>query len=169
MERGPRTREDAGGTLSPGQIGRLSGALWALCGVLVVAAGTFVPLPPGANRRGVVVIGLVAVVCGVVIWFIPWERWRRSATLWIVPLAFAVIALHDRFTAGDGFVYATFYLVAFVWIGLGHPQGTSLRFLPLLAVAYAAPLIDMDMARSSLAVASAAYVLPSCVLVGETV
>ncbi len=150
-------------------VGRLSGALWILCGLLVVAAGAFVPLPPAASRGGVVVIGLVAVLCGAVIWFIPWQRWRRSATLWIVPPAFAVIALHDRFTAGDGFVYATFYLVAFVWIGLAHPQGTSLRFLPLLAVAYAAPLIDMDMARSSLAVASAAYVLPSCVLVGETV
>jgi PAS domain-containing protein len=84
-------------------------------------------------------------------------------------LAFAVIAIHDRFTAGDGFVYATFYLVAFVWIGLAHPQDTSLRFLPLLAMAYAASLIDMGVTRSSLAVASAAYVLSSCVLVGETV
>src|SRR5665213_2724859 len=151
MEPRPGPPEASGGTLSTRLVGRLSGALWILCGLLVVAAGAFVPLPPGASRGGVVVIGLVAVVCGAVIWFIPWERWHRSATLWIVPLAFAVIALHDRFTADDGFVYATFYLVAFVWIGLAHPQGTSLRCLPLLTVAYAAPLIDMDMARSSLA------------------
>jgi hypothetical protein len=38
-------------------------------------------LPPGASGGGVVVIGLVAMTCGLVIWFIPWERWRRSATL----------------------------------------------------------------------------------------
>jgi len=157
------------GTLTTHMVGRLSGALWILCGSLVVAAGPFMSLPPDANRGGVVAVGIVAIVCGGVIWSVPWERWRRSATLWIVPVAFAVIALHDHFTGGDGFLYATFYFVAFVWIGLAHPPGTSLRFLPLLAVAYVAPLIDMGPMRSSLAMASVAYVLPSCVLIGESV
>jgi diguanylate cyclase (GGDEF)-like protein/PAS domain S-box-containing protein len=165
----PRPEEASRGTLTNRLVGRLSGALWVSCGALVVVAGAVVPLPSGANRTGVVGIGLVAIVCGVVIWLVPWERWRRSATLWIVPLAFTVIALHDRFTGGDGFVYATFYLVAFVWIGLAHPPGTSLRFFPLLAVAYLAPLIGMDQMRTSLAFSSAAYALPCCVLVGETV
>jgi len=169
MDRGPRPGEDSSATLTTRMVGRLSGALWILCGILVLAAGPFVPLAPGASRGGVVVVGIVAIVCGAAIWCIPWERWRRSATLWIVPLAFAVIALHDHVTGGDGFIYATFYLVAFVWIGLGHPPGTSLRFLPLLAVAYVVPLIGMGPTRSALALASAAYVLPSCVLVGETV
>ena len=169
MDRPSGPDETSQGTLTTRLVGRLSGALWVLCGSLVVAAGPFVPLPPRANRPGVVVIGLVAIVCGVVIWLVPWERWRRSATLWIVPFAFAVIAIHDRLTGGDGFVYAIFYLVAFVWIGLAHPPGTSLRFFPLLAVAYLAPLFDMGSMGSSLALASAAYALPCCVLVGETV
>jgi diguanylate cyclase (GGDEF)-like protein/PAS domain S-box-containing protein len=169
MDLRPRADEVYPGALTTRMVGRLSATLWILSGLLVVAAGSFVPLPPGASRQGVVITGLSAIICGGVIRVIPWERWHRSATLWIVPVAFAVIALHDRFTGGDGFVYATFYLVSFVWIGLAHPPGTSLRFLPLLAAAYVAPLIDMGLTRTSLAVASAAYVLPSCVLVGEAV
>jgi diguanylate cyclase (GGDEF)-like protein/PAS domain S-box-containing protein len=169
MDLRARPDEHSHGTLTTQLVGRLSGALWTLCGTLVVAAGSFVPLPQGSDRGAVLILGMVAIVTGGVVWLLPWERWRRSTTLWIVPFAFGVIALHDRFTGGDGFLYATFYLVAFVWIGLAHRPGTSLRFLPLLAIAYICPLIDLGASRTSLGAASAFYVLPCCVLVGEAV
>jgi len=157
------------GTLTPQLVGRLSGALWVLCGLLVATAGAFVRLPAMAQRPGVVLVGIAAVVCGLVIWKIPWVRWKRSATLWLVPLAFTVIALHDRFSGNDGFLYGAFYLVAFVWLGLAHPPGTSARFAPLLVVAYVAPLIGAGTPGQGLGLAAATYVIPCCVLVGETV
>jgi len=169
MDPRPRMSEPVSGTLTTRLVARVGAALWILCGFLVVVVGGSVPWPPGANRSGLVILGLLSVTCGGVIWILPWSRWRRSATLWIVPLALAAIALHDRFTGGDGFTYATFFLVAFVWIGLAHPQGTSVRFLPLLAAAYFAPLIDMGLTKPSLGVLASSYVLPSCVIVGETV
>jgi len=164
-----RIDETATGTLTTRLVARVAAALWILCGLLVVAMGGSMPWPPGTNRSGLVILGLLSVACGGVIWVLPWWRWRRSATLWIVPLAFAAIALHGRFTEGDGFTYAPFFLVAFVWIGLAHPQGTSVRFLPLLAAAYFAPFVDMGLAKPSLGLVAASYVLPSCVIVGETV
>ncbi|MGH9017096.1 MAG: putative bifunctional diguanylate cyclase/phosphodiesterase [Acidimicrobiales bacterium] len=169
MNLGPRPDDDQRGTLTTRLVGHLSGALWMLCGALVMAAGSFVPLPSQASRLGVLITGVGAVACGTVIWKLPWQRWGRTSTLWVVPLAFAVIALDNRFMGGDGFVYAVFYLVAFVWIGLAHPPGTALRFLPLLAVSYLVPLINLGATRTSLGVGSAFYVLPSCALVGETV
>jgi diguanylate cyclase (GGDEF)-like protein/PAS domain S-box-containing protein len=165
----PTTDQTVSGTLTSRLVARVASVLWVLCGTMVVAAGAALPLPPDGNRAGLFILGLLAVANGSVIWFLPWERWSRSATLWIVPLAFAAIALNGRFTGADGFLYATFYLVSYVWIGLAHPQGTSLRFLPLLALAYIVPLLDMHLPAASLAVASAAYVLPACVLIGETV
>ena len=74
---------------------------------------------------------------------IRWERWRRSASLWLVPVAFGLIILHGLFSADDGFIYGLFYVVVFVWLGLGHPPGTSLKFLPLFAVAYVVPLLGL--------------------------
>ena len=157
------------GTLTTHLVGRLSGALWVACGLLVATAGALVELPAGAQRPGVVALGVAAVACGFVIWSIPWGRWRRSATLWLVPLAFAMIALHDRFSGNDGFLYSAFYLVVFVWLGLAHPPGTSLRFAPLFVAAYVAPLIGAHAPDGGLGLASATYVVPCCVLIGETV
>ena len=157
------------GTLTTHLVGRVSGALWIACGALVVGAGGLVELPRGAQRAGVVAIGIAAVGLGTIIWNIPWGRWRRSATLWLVPLALAMIALHDSFTGNDGFLYGAFYLVVFVWLGLAHPPGTSLRFAPLFVIAYVAPLLASHAPGRGLGLAAATYVVPCCVLVGETV
>ncbi|HLI73925.1 MAG TPA: EAL domain-containing protein [Acidimicrobiales bacterium] len=156
-------------TLTTHLVGRVSGALWIACGALVVVAGGLIALPVGAQRVGVVSIGLAAVSFGLVIWNIRWERWHRSATLYLVPLALAMIALHDTFTGNDGFLYSAFYLVVFVWLGLAHPPGMSLRFAPLFVLAYVLPLVLAGDSGRSLGLASATYVVPCCILVGETV
>ncbi len=159
----------AGESLSPVLIGRLSGALWVACGLLVVATMPIVSFPPGANARGVVLMGAIAVCCGIGIWLLPWDAWGRSATLWIVPLAFAAIALFSSFSRDEGSLASLFYLVTFVWIGLAHRPGTSLLFAPLVALAYVAPLwADGDLHRG-FGVASVVYAVPCCIVVGETV
>src|SRR5439155_14736936 len=61
-----------------------------------------------------------------------------------------------------------FFIVAFVWIGLAHPPGTSTRFIPLLAAAYALPLVFYAGATTA-DVVSMAYAVPICLLIGETV
>ncbi len=158
-----------GESLSPGLIGRLSGALWVACGLLVVSTMPILSFPPGANPDGVLFIGLLAVGCGIGIWLLPWDVWGRSATLWIVPLAFTAIALFSQFSQDEGSLAGLFYLVTFVWIGLAHRPGTSLLFAPLLTLAYVAPPLAMGDVPRGFGVASVAYVVPCCVVVGETV
>ncbi len=80
-----------------------------------------------------------------------------------------MITLYNHFTAFDPFVYGTFFLVVFVWLGLGHPRGTSVRFAPLLAAAYALPLLGTSPMLRAMGLTSALFVVPCCVLVGEIV
>ena len=46
-------------------------------------------------------IGLLAMSVGVLVWFLPWDRWSPRSTLTLVPMAFLVIALV--------FVWRSFY------------------------------------------------------------
>ncbi len=156
------------GTLTTQLVGHISSALFFLCGALVIVAGAFVAFPPGANRAALMVVGVATTVSGGIIWAIPWPRWKRSAMLWLVPPAFLLIVLHGIFSADDGFIYGLFYVVVFVWLGLGHPRGTSLCFTPLFIVAYEVPLLVTHQ-HGWVGPASAFYVVPSFILMGETV
>jgi diguanylate cyclase (GGDEF)-like protein/PAS domain S-box-containing protein len=145
---------------------RLASVLFVLCGALV-SASTLLPSPPGASRTGLAAIGALAVAAGLGFWLLPWERWSRSASLFVeVPVAFTLVVAHNWLTAGDGFRYGLFFLVIFAWLGLAHPPGMSLRLAPVLVLAYAAPLVRYH--DEPAALASLFYAVPICVLVGET-
>ena len=145
--------------------GLLSAVLFVLCGLMVVAVGPLVPAGPHVHPFGVIAIGLIAALSGPVIGALPWERWSRSSTLWLVPLSFALISMHNVFNGGNGFRYDVFYFVVFVWVGLMHPAGTSAKFTPLLIASYLAPAIWLH-DLTTLAEAMT-YAVPVCVLVGE--
>ncbi len=158
---------NADGTLSATAVGKLAAGMWMVSSLLVVSAEL---LAPGhTSRFATVAIGLGALVSGMALWVLPWCRWPRSVTLWLVPLTFATIGLDYRLADGNGFLYAITFLMVFAWLGLAHPRGTSLKFAPLLIVAYVVPLLGGPAGRSSLGLASAVYVVPCCVMVGEAV
>src|SRR5438045_720214 len=90
---------DLGSTRKAGQ---LSAVLFVLCGGLVAAAAPVMPATPDLHRGLLITIGIVAVVSGFATGALPWSRWPRSATQWLVPLAFALIALHNWASGGDG-------------------------------------------------------------------
>jgi diguanylate cyclase (GGDEF)-like protein/PAS domain S-box-containing protein len=133
-----------------------------------VATGTaLLPTSPGSSVWAVEGVAALALACGVVIGFLPWGRWRSSATLWLMPVSLACVALFNIATDADGFRYGLFYMVVFIWLGLGHRQGMSLRFAPLLIVSYLIPLAVVG--ESSHGYASTAYAVPTTLIMGETV
>jgi len=157
------------GVLSSELVAKIAAGLWILASALVLSAELIVAPPAGSSRLGSVVVCGISLAAGMVMWVLPWDRWRRSATLWLVPLAFATIGVDLRLGNGDGFLYAITFLIVFVWLGLGHPRGTCLRCAPLLAVGYLAPLVGTGTRQAQLGMASAVFVVPCCVLVGEAV
>ena len=146
--------------------GRLAAILFVLCGLLV-GVTVLLPLPDGGSRFGLIGVGMAAVVTGVVHWLLPWSRWKPSASLWGVVPAFVLITAHNHFTGDDGYRYGLFFLVVFVWVGLAHPPGTSIRISPGLVTVYILPLW-LSAHPSPAALASLAYTAPVSVLLGET-
>ena len=153
---------DFGSTEAAGQ---LSAVLFFLCGLLVAIAAPFVD-GPRAHQLTLVTVGLTASASGVVILAMPWRRWSRRSTLWLVPLAFALISVHNWATGGDGFRYGAFYFVVAAWVGLMHPRRTTVAFTPLMVLSYLLPSVwlgNIDQLIDALA-----YALPVFVLVGES-
>ena len=89
--------ELADGSLSNRLVGRISAILYLLSGIITVLS-PLLPTPAGMHRGGVVIVGLVAVVVAAIVWQLPWERWPRSAALWLIPPAFVLIGLHNHDT-----------------------------------------------------------------------
>ena len=152
-------------TLSQRAVGRMASLLFTGAG-LVVLVLSLTGLEPQFNAAVVNVAGGLAVLAGLVCWFLPWQRWPRSRTLWILPFGLGLLSVKFAFGNFSVFTFAAYFVVAFVWIGVSHPRGTSLWLLPLGAVAYAVPV--WMHARSSAAVVSGFELLAICALVGES-
>ena len=147
-------------------LGRLAGVLLFGSGLVTLAT---LPLPaaPNINRPAIVAITAVAMVAGLLAWVAPWDRWPRSASLWLIPLALGLIASGNYFGAdSDPHSYGVFFVVVFVWIGITHPLWTSTWMAPIATLAYVAPIIMLHKGAGA-AFTSAALAIPTCVLVGE--
>jgi len=148
-------------------VARVAAALFVLCGGVIVAS-PLLPAPPGLDQAGVVAAGATAVLAGLVAWHLPWARWPRPASLALVPVALAIIAVNNHFGAADPYRYSVFFLVTFTWIGMAHPRGTSLLCVSPLVAAYLLPLATAG--RWSPATAgSVVYVALVCVAIAEMV
>jgi signal transduction histidine kinase len=125
------------------------------------------PLPaPGSDKTVTAAVYAAALALGLGIWFAPWGRWPRWASLAVVPPAFALIAVGNAFGGEDLHTYGVFFVVAFVWVGMAHPPRTSAALAPLAAAAYIVPLFFLP-GSAGAGLASAAITIPVCVLVGE--
>ena len=144
--------------------GRLAALFYAGCGALGLLT---LALPaPGSDTEATAAVYAAAVVIGIAIWLVPWERWPRAASLAILPPAFALIALLNTFGGQSMHIYGVFFVVAFVWTGMAHPPRTSAAMAPLAAAAYILPLFVLPGSIGA-GLSSAALTIPVCVLVGE--
>jgi len=153
--------------ISPWLVGRAAAALFLVGGLV----GVLTPLLPSDSvvaPIGVAVSGIAALITGAVIWFLPWQAWPASRSLWLVPAAFAYIALGNHFAAAEPFRYSIYFVLAFVWIGFAHPPRTSVLFTPLFVAAYVIPFYSSGN-FSMTGLSSVLVVGPCCVVLGETV
>jgi PAS domain S-box-containing protein len=161
----PLSRGRLGELASPHAAGQLSAVLFILCGLLVAVTSPLMPAAPDVHRLALVAVGLIAAAAGVVIMALPWARWPRHATLWLVPLAFACTAAHNFASGDDGLRYTVFFFVVAAWIGLMHPAGTTLASTPAMVGAYLLPPVVLgglaDVATSL------TYAVPVYLLIGE--
>jgi diguanylate cyclase (GGDEF)-like protein/PAS domain S-box-containing protein len=161
-----RSAEGPREALSQRLAGRMATALFVGGGSGTLASA-LLPTAQSIDLAGVVGVGLTAVAVGVTAWYLPWQRWSERATLWLVPIAFTLIALANHFAGAEPFRYGIFFVVSFAWIGFAHRPGTSTAFSPLLVLAYLLPLYTTGNATPA-ALASLVLVGPICLAVGES-
>ncbi|HZU72931.1 MAG TPA: sensor domain-containing diguanylate cyclase [Acidimicrobiales bacterium] len=141
--------------------------LFVIAGLVTVGT-TWVPNGAIVNANIVDGAGVTALVIGIVAWLLPWERWPRPASLSLVPLALALIAVGDAYGSASAYTYGIYFVVLFTWIGLCHRQRTSLAVAPFATGAYLGPILAQHRSVPG-ALSSVLVTIPVCVLVGETV
>src|SRR5438105_4765761 len=111
------------------------------------------------------VIAAVDVVVGVVIWLLPWDRWPMRATIALVPIGFALIAMSRAVGTVLVAGYGVSFVMVFLWVGVTQPPKTSFWLAPLAALAYAMP--SLVASGDPADVGSLAVVLPVCLVAAE--
>ena len=141
-------------------------------GRLLVAAGVLTIVNdylPGADNLDLGVlnsVGLVAITLGVLALFLPWSRLPVRAPLVLALAAFGLIVLSNVYGGVSAFSYAVYFVVIFVWIGIGQPPRTALWLAPLATAAYVGPFLT-EAHPAPNAIGSVTVAIPVCVLVGE--
>ena len=152
-------------------IARLAGLLFIasslliLPGILLEETGASASAAEAGDASGLLVVVAGGVVIGLVTLLLPWHRWPRRASLVLVPVALVLIAVGNVIKP-DPWTYPIYFVVVFVWLGVGHPRWASTKFAPLATVAYLIP--DVWTELPSAAYEAAVVVMPTCVLVGES-
>ncbi len=59
---------------------------------------------------------------GIVFWFLPWQRWPRSRTLWVLPLGLGLLAAKATFGGFSPYSFDAYFVLAFMWVGVSHPR-----------------------------------------------
>ena len=150
--------------ITPKLAGKAAGLFMAVAGLL--SLGSLVrPDAPGESTVGVLVVGAIAAASGAILWFLPWERWSSAALYLPIPLGLALSGARNYLGGNDPSLYPVFFVAGAVWVGLALPRWTGLKLVPLIAVAYLAPLYLRN--ADSTAVASVFYVVGICLFISE--
>ena len=146
-------------------IGRMGGLLFLAAGLVSIVQSAL-PSVARFNAEVHAGLGLAAVALAILCWFLPWQRWPRSRTLWLGPIGLILLGATAGFGGFNDFSYGCYFLVVFVWIGVTQPRHTSLWFLPLTGAIYLIPIWYRQ--REAYALTSVFEVLAMCALVGES-
>jgi hypothetical protein len=105
-------------------LGRVAAILFLGSG-LVTLVTLPLPAPSDFQRAGTLIVAVAAIAVGTFAWKAPWDRWPRRASLWLAPLALALIAAGNVLGGSQPYTFGVFFIVVFVWIGLAHSRWIS--------------------------------------------
>src|SRR5687767_9291961 len=90
--------------------GRLAAALYLVSGAVTVLS-LLLPAPPSMNAPVVAAVGVIAIGMTLPIWYLPWHRWPRRASLVLAVLALPLISVHNVGGGADPYRWGLFYVV----------------------------------------------------------
>ena len=150
-----------------GAFRRLTGH--AIGWIFVASAAVIIGYAPtvGPARWLVAVLlglGVTTLVCGVVMMWLPWQRWRRGWQVLAIPPGLAISGFGNWLDPNPYLACISFFVIA-VWAGTALRRGTVLALSPLFAAAYWFPLAIVPHAPRLESSAVTCAVI--CVITGE--
>jgi diguanylate cyclase (GGDEF)-like protein/PAS domain S-box-containing protein len=158
--RGDRVPQDESRLLA----GRSAGVLAVLSGVMSLAYSVTLTERPTAMRV-VLGAGVVAILAGLVVLRLPWQRWPREMLLLFVVPMLALLGL-TNWVDPEPYLSAVFFILVAMWVGTAQRRGVVLALSPLIALAYWWPISIVPHPPGL--TSSLPYVIAVCVLAGES-
>ena len=131
------TRPDPS-VVPPRMAGVFAGVLLAFGGLATVVSSVASDLTPEAHRIDLLV-SMCALLLGASAMVMPWNRWDPRSTLVLLPAVLVLIGF-GNYANPDPYTADIFFVVVAMWTGLCQGRWVTLRFAPLIAVAYWWPL-----------------------------
>ena len=97
----------------------------------------------GADARNAP-LGYLSFVTGVIVWFLPWNRWPARTTMLLAPMGFTFIGASRALGAEPPAAFVASFVMAFIWIGVTQPPRTSFLAAPLAALTYILATLASD-------------------------
>lgn len=142
------------------------GAVLFFVAGLLAFANLLLPTGVASGDRGTgALLGLIDLLLGVTLWRLPWHRWRRAATLMVVPVALLLIGMFESAEMLTPYSYSSMFFVVAVWVGVSHPPLTAIWLSPLLLAGYVIPILDEPI----IGLQSTTVVVPVGILVSEVI
>ena len=145
--------------------GRIIAWSWITAGVLFVFSALVEPIH--ASRSAALTLGVVTVAIGALSLPVDWGNQSRRSLLWMVPAAFVVIDLAYVYLDPNGFTYGVSFALVCTLMGMSQSRWTTVKFLPLIVVAYLAPIFITNGWSNGQGLGGAIFVIPVSVVLGE--
>src|SRR5579864_4053510 len=147
---------------SPRAAARFAAVVLVLGGIAGLLADHLMVHRGGAND----VLSLANAACGIVAWFLPWQRWPARATVVLAPVGLMLIGVSRGLGAEPSASFVASFVMVFMWVGLTQPPRTSYFLAGPAALAYLLP-IALSANHNATELQSLAIVLPVLVVSGE--
>ncbi len=118
-------------TISKRFVGRLIGVLY-LAASLLAGITTLLPLELSFKRSDMLLMLVPTLLAGIFGWFAPWHRWSPRASLGLVVYAAVLITGGVVILDINPSIGFPFYVLVFVWVGVGHSKYTSCFLFPMM-------------------------------------
>jgi diguanylate cyclase (GGDEF)-like protein len=147
---------------SPRTAARFAAVVLTVGGMAGLLADHLMLHQGGAND----VLSVIYSAVGIVVWYLPWQRWSPRTTVILAFGGLAMIATSRAMGTEPSASFVASFAMVFLWVGMSQPPGTSFLLAPPALAAYVTAILVSPRVDTT-ELGSIAIVLPMLLVAGE--